>query len=1232
MKPRLTVVVPVPPGAGSARHVEECLESVAAQTLAELDVVLVDDGPPEGSPPGRWRRWVERDPRFRVVHHGGGGRGGGWNAGARHVFPHTEYLAFLAPDDVLLPRAYEDLVGLLDKSGADLATGNVYRLGAAGRSQSVDHPAARETVLRTHIGEDPALLGDHFVRNKVFRRSFWERHRFAFPEGELCDGAAVALPAHVLAEAVDVLHEHVCYWRLPEGAGRHRRPSAQGVRDRFAAVARMRALLADPVRPACGRLRADYDRAQLTEGLVDLVAAAPGAAPEVRTALLDCARDFLARTDPRLLRALPVELRMRWYLVRAGRLADLGTLLAHEARNPGGFAVVGPPLRRRVAPPVALPAGVVRLERADFPVRAEVREAVWRGGVLLLRGWAYVRNLPAGSRHGALRTVVLSCGRRRIVLPLRTVAMPEATAASGQELHCYDWSGFELRLDPARLRRGGRPADGEWRVEVLVASAGVVRSGGLAAPDSGSGAAPGGYEGADGVRVTPRYVDGRLRIAVSCGVRRLAEPPRVVGGALELAVAAPGPAPVALRLTHRGTGTVLSFPVEGAAEGDGGAALTIPATSEAPAVTAVTPVPEAPDGGARADAAGPDRHGDGDGQRHDSGDGHGSGLAGAGGGRCVVRVRLDVLAAARPARDGEPAAVPPPHTETWLPELVLPGGGTDPVVCPPGSAPVAHPLPHGREVVAAASPAGELVLQDRVPQPYVDRVVWRTDGTLLLAGTLPDAAPPAPELVLKHTAHATEAVFPAVHDSGRFHCALPLAALPSLAGEVPLREGRWTLHLRAQGAAGSPLDAPVRYAPSVFDGLPVTRTVRGKPFTVDRVRYDEVFVAAGPAVPPVDRGPYRRRVLREQHYPLHRSRPLRDTVLYSSFGGRAYGDSPRAVHEELVRRGMDVEHLWAVRDAQTAVPPSARPVVVGSAAWHGALAHSHWIVTNTHLPRWFVRRAGQRVIQTWHGTPLKRIGADLAGTLCGGLAHLAARPRLGRQWSVLLSPNAASTPVLRSALGYAGKLLETGLPRTDALHAPDRDEVAAAVRAHLGVRPEQRVVLYAPTPRDDVAYDASHHRLHLPLDLDVARAALDGDHVVLVRSHPQVPDRLPAHHAPFAVDVSSYPDATELLLAADVLVTDYSSLAADFAGTGRPMLFLTPDLAHYRDTLRGFSVDFEARVPGPLLSSTGEVVEALGDLPGVARASAEAYEEFRRAFCHLDDGGAAGRVADLVME
>ncbi|TSB40265.1 CDP-glycerol glycerophosphotransferase family protein, partial [Streptomyces benahoarensis] len=598
----------------------------------------------------------------------------------------------------------------------------------------------------------------------------------------------------------------------------------------------------------------------------------------------------------------------------------------------------------------------------------------------------------------------------------------------------------------------------------------------------------------------------------------------------------------------------------------------------------------------------------------------------------TVRVLPDALAAARPVPDdggshhgapGDTAPHAPAHSSTWEAALALPGGATALIACSPTLAPLALPPVRGRELVAAGTAAGHLVVHDRVPQPYADRVVWRVDGTLLLAGTLPAAAPPATELVLAHTAHAAEWAFPVTHDGERFHCALPLAALPSPGGPLPLPAGHWALRLRAVG--GATPDVPVRFAPSVLDGLPASRAVRGKPFTLDRRDHDEVFLATGATLPVTDRGPYRRRVLRETHYPLHRGRPLRDAILYSSFGGRTYGDSPRAVHEELVRRGIGAEHLWAVRDGQTAVPDTARAVVVGSAEWHGALAHSRWVVANTQLPGFFRRRQGQLVVQTWHGTPLKRIGADSAGS------HGPSHPEAARQWSVLLSPNAHSTPVLREALGFPGEPLESGLPRTDAFFAPDRAERAAAVRARLGVDDGRTVVLYAPTVRGHLAYDRHHHRLHLPLDLDAARRALGDDHALLVRGHPLVADRLPAHHAPFAVDVTAYPDATDLLLAADVLVTDYSSLAADFANTGRPMLFLTPDLPYYRDTLRGFTVDFEAVAPGPQLGSTGELIDALGDLDAVARAGAGAYGRFREAFCHRDDGAAAARAADLML-
>jgi CDP-glycerol glycerophosphotransferase len=104
------------------------------------------------------------------------------------------------------------------------------------------------------------------------------------------------------------------------------------------------------------------------------------------------------------------------------------------------------------------------------------------------------------------------------------------------------------------------------------------------------------------------------------------------------------------------------------------------------------------------------------------------------------------------------------------------------------------------------------------------------------------------------------------------------------------------------------------------------------------------------------------------------------------------------------------------------------------------------------------------------------------------------------------------------------------------------------------------------------------------------------------------------------------------MLAADVLVTDYSSMMFDYANTGRPMLFFTYDLDAYADEIRGFYVDFTEIVPGPLLRTTGDVADALGDLAGVERSFAQRYGDFTKRFCELDDGHASARVVERLFE
>ncbi|MFC6061576.1 bifunctional glycosyltransferase/CDP-glycerol:glycerophosphate glycerophosphotransferase [Streptomyces ochraceiscleroticus] len=1209
MDPRLTVVIPI---YNVEEYLPECLASVAAQTLRELDVVMVDDGSTD-SGPQLAREFAARDPRFRLVTQENGGLGHARNTGARHADPRTAYLTFMDSDDVLPPRAYEGLVSLLEESGSDFATGNVYRLTAEGRSQAWQHKTMTRTVLGTHISRDLTLLADRVAWNKVFRRTFWDRHRLAFPEGVLYEDTPLTIPAHFLAEAVDVLHEHVYYWRIREGSITRRRTDVKGVRDRLAAVDGVSRFLADPDRTRWTRHKRDYDRSVLLDDLQYFIDALPMAGEEYHRVFMTGARDFLSRIDPTLYAELPVEQRMKWTLIREDRLDDLLRLLEYQQRNNSGFHVAGPPLRKRAVlsvgggRPIPLPPEVTRLTTKDLPVRARLREAVWRDGKLVLRGYAYIRNIAAPGRLSCLKAAVLMSGKRRIVLPVRSVPAPEATHNSRQEQHCYDWSGFEITVDPKRLAKGGTFKPGQWKVGIVVAGAGVVRPAALRALDAGSGASPLPHEVADGMRVVPWYKDGRLHLSVERTVRRLAGQRTVGDGAAELTVRdASANAPVALRLTHRGTDERLERPLT---EAD---------------ITA-------------------------------EGTGH----------RLTLRIDPAELARGEAATGaGQEAAA------TWDPVLVYADGRTARIAADP-TAPVGRGVDSGgRELVVTATAAGNLVLHLRAPEPFADRLAWRPDGSLEVAGRLPGAAGGGAPLaaVLRHSRYAAEAVFPATRDGERFTAVLRPAAVPTCGGQRPLREGRWYLFLRTAGTAdavgpGAEYDAdaaydaaagaiaaavgpalgsnrhgagdlPVRLCPTLFAGLPAACPSAPRPLTVDRRFHDRLFVEAGPAVPDTDRGPYRQRLLREEHYPRRRSRPLRETVLFSSFDGRCGGDSPRALHRELARRDPGAEHLWVVRDAHTHVPKGARPVLLGSTEWHEALARSRRIVTNTHLPEWFVRRPGQRVLQTWHGTPVKRIGTDLAGTLCADLVHLWPQPRRGHQWSVLLSPNAHSTSLLGRALGYEGEIHETGLPRTDVLVAGgvsgDRDEPARRVRERLGIPADKKVVLYAPTQRDDKAYDADHYQLHLPLDVAHARAALGDDHVLLLRSHPLVADRVPGGADGFVRDVTDFPDAMELLLAADVLVTDYSSLAVDFANTGRPMLFLTPDLEHFRDTVRGFTFDFEAEAPGPLLSDTGELVDALRDLDGVARRSADAYARFRAAYCARDDGRATARAADLL--
>jgi CDP-glycerol glycerophosphotransferase len=525
----------------------------------------------------------------------------------------------------------------------------------------------------------------------------------------------------------------------------------------------------------------------------------------------------------------------------------------------------------------------------------------------------------------------------------------------------------------------------------------------------------------------------------------------------------------------------------------------------------------------------------------------------------------------------------------------------------------------GREVALVRAGHGA-ALAERAPRAVIDEIRWADGAELEIAGTGQGVT---------RASLARRSVTGALHEfpvqalgGGRFSARLTPLRLRSLAGVLPIGEGTWELRVDA---------APATLAERLHERLPLATVADRKRLEVGMTPDGRVILEAGRDLDDDERGLYNQLRLRRTVYAPARTAAMRDAVVYTSFSGRQYSDSPRAIHEELVRRGAPLEHLWVVRDGRCAVPDTATALREHSREYHEAIARARYIVTNDHFPHWLERRDDQICLQTWHGTPLKRLGVDIVGTRRQARALPRNWDRHRRNWQYVLSPNPYATPILRRAFQIEGEILETGLPRVDVLARSDRDALAREVRARIGLPDGKRVVLYAPTYRDHVVDRRFRYRLEMGLDLERLRDAVGEDTVVLVRKHHYVIDSIPAGDDGFVRDVSTYPDGTELLLAADVLVTDYSSIMVDFANTGRPVLLYAYDLEAYDTEIRGLYPDFAVTVPGPLLRTTDELAEALRGLEDVRSAYAGRYADFRSRFCEFDDGHAATRVVDRLF-
>ncbi|MGA5044091.1 CDP-glycerol glycerophosphotransferase family protein [Streptomyces arboris] len=909
----------------------------------------------------------------------------------------------------------------------------------------------------------------------------------------------------------------------------------------------------------------------------------PESSQTEREELRATARELLDTHGEGVLTSLRPTERVMWYLASEGRAEDLIEVVRGQRRDPGGFLVTGARRPRLVLPglrDLELPDRIATLGRRDLPVTAQLTSVEWRGDDLVWKGYAFVANLPRSSGRAIGRFAVLKHGEtgRLIKLRLRRTTDEQATVASGQALHCYDQTGFEVVVSARRLRELAGRGAGQWFLHV-----GIPGPGGI---------------------YTARVRQRDVGTAGHNQVRHLADGSRLVVGFTKDAVSITVQQP--------------AVEVESCTVADGELLLVARARSGAEVPTAVSIV----EGDTGLDSPLTPLSGSGSGS--DSGSGSADAFR-----RYQAVFGLDRLTANDPTgiktRSFEVAlrGADGQDREAHLAEDFTTGR---------------HRLARGRELAVHRDGRGRLMLATRAVRPVVDTMTVTETGELVLEGTYPLEEAAGKKVILRHGVRFEEKVLPVEIADGRFTVRIEPEAAPQVDGpELPLCPGRWYLFFRAANAWDKSGDIPVILRPEQVGELPLRfsgpQRAGGhrRAFTVDRREFDRIFIEPQRVLGPEEHGAFRQRILRETYFQEQRELPLRDAVLYLSLGGKQFSDSPRSVYEELVRRGVEVEHIWIQDAGLPEMPPEARVVSWGSRECYEALARSRYVVVNTAIGDWFVTRPGQKVVQTWHGTPLKKIGKDLSGSPKSNPAYIASLPHSYRQFDFVVSPNAYTTEIMSRAYCIEGDMFESGYPRNDVFYAPDREPRAARVRERLGLPEGKKVVLYAPTWREDQRHASKLYKLDLRIDLAAAQAELGDDHVLLFRKHPRVHGNVPGAGRGFVWDVTRYPDIADLYLVADVLITDYSSALFDFAHSDKPMLFFTYDLEHYRDTLRGLYFDFTTRAPGPLLETSEQLVKALRDVDAVKAQYKEKYAQFKKDFCEPGDGRATERVVDRML-
>lgn len=379
-------------------------------------------------------------------------------------------------------------------------------------------------------------------------------------------------------------------------------------------------------------------------------------------------------------------------------------------------------------------------------------------------------------------------------------------------------------------------------------------------------------------------------------------------------------------------------------------------------------------------------------------------------------------------------------------------------------------------------------------------------------------------------------------------------------------------------------------------------------------------------------------------YSFYRHTVLVDdkTIIFESFWGKSVNCSPKAIYEEMLRdpRYQEFNFIWAVANMEehAYLKENERTMLVKmrSKSYYKAFAKAKYWVYNMSIPDFMFTKKNQVYIETWHGTPLKRIGCDTVYDIDYRRSlkdTVNTFSKKGKKFTYLLSTSKFYTDVITSAFNLkennkTNVIIETGYPRNDFLLNYTPDDVIK-IKEKLEITADKKLLLYAPTWRDNQYTAGRGFTYQNAMDFKKLLEILGDDYIILYRAHHHVKECVGVEYTSQIIDVGEVEDINDLYVISDMLITDYSSTTFDYANLKRPMLFFMYDLEEYGGKIRGFYFDVN-ELPGPIVKTTQELGEQILYLSEHFTYD-EKYQAFHDKFNPLDDGFASRRVLEKCI-